>query len=693
MTFMRATRIEAGSRAAAAVAALAGAIACGSGSVARAQAQKPMTLLDLAAVPRVGDPQLSPDGRAVSYYVQSADWKTDHWTAHIWRQSTAGGAPVRLTRSDADERFARWSPDGRTILFMSGGQLFLVPAEGGEPKALPRHQTPLVFPSVSPNDVGIGWSSDGRSVYFIAREPPAAARARPGQLVVFEQTDFEQQHLWKVDVASGKEEQVTRGEWSVISFRLSQDGRHATLLRSPTPQTIDHYRSDVWLLDLESGALHEVTHNNNYETEAELSPDGSQIYFLTDANQDLEDYYGPSLFVVPAAGGKPRRVSPAATYVVELGAWAPDGKSLLAVANMGVHSEIVRVDVATGATTPLTSGNHQILGWRVARSANQMVYQVDEPTRLGDVWTLPTSGGAPARVTGVYDALDRDFALPKQERITWKGADGVAIEGVLFYPAGYEQGKRYPLVVQLHGGPQLSDKFGFGAGVLLNYVPVLTARGYAVLRPNYRGSSGYGPAFYRDIVGHYFNNMHLDVMAGVDRLIEMGIADPDRLAVSGWSAGGTLVNKLITFTNRFKAASSGAGVANWISMMAQTDVLTRRTSWFHSTPWDKDADLGAFLSQSPIKDIGKVKTPTIFFVGSRDTRDPPPQSQEMYAGLNHNGIPSRLEIAPDEAHDAGGWSVRHTLAKDNDELGWFEKYVMNRSYQPEAPPEDTRPAR
>jgi len=654
---------------------------------AGAQTPKPMTLLDITSIPRIQDAQLSPDGRFVSYMLARVDWKADAYVPHIWRQAVAGGAPTELTNGDG-ESLARWSPDSTTLVYWSKGQLFLIPAAGGTSRQLTHHATDIVQAGANgPGDAGVAWGADGRAVYFLARDPRTPAQSQPGKLVAFEESDFEQLRLWKIDVSTGVEQQMTQGNWSVISYRLSRDGRHATLLRSPTPLTIDHYRSEIWVLDFDTGALHEITRNGIYETEADLSPDGSQVYFIADANQNLDSYYGASLFVVPTTGGTPRRVSPGASYSVDQAAWAPDGKSILAVANMGVHSEIVRVDVATGATMTLTNGDHYIIpGWTVVSAARRMIFQLDEPTRLGDAWTLPLDGGTPTRVTGIYDTFGREFALPRQEKVTWKGADGVAVEGLLFYPIGYQAGRRYPLVVQLHGGPSLSDKFGFGAGFLLNYVPVLAANGYAVLRPNYRGSAGYGPNFIRDIVGHYFNNMHLDVMAGVDFLIKQGIADPDRLAVAGWSAGATLVNKLITFTDRFKAASSGAGVSDWISMMAQTDAVTRRTFWFGGTPWDSHADLGTFLNQSPIGDVAKVRTPTIFFVGERDARVPQPQSQEMYRGLEHNGVPAKLYTAPGEPHDAGTWRPRHTFDKANLELEWFEKYVAGRSYRPENPP-------
>ena len=342
------------------------------------------------------------------------------------------------------------------------------------------------------------------------------------------------------------------------------------------------------------------------------------------------------------------------------------------MANMGVHDEIFSVDVRTGQAQQLTDGQHGMNFFSFVPSANKMSFQLDEPTRIGDAWTLPLDGGTPTRITGIYDTLTRDFSFPREERFTWKGADGTPLDGILFYPIDYQPGRRYPLIVQLHEGPQTSDKFGYGPGVIFKYMPVLTGRGYMVFRPNYRGSAGYGSEFYRDIVGHYFNNMHLDVMTGVDALIKQGIVDPDRMALAGWSAGAHLVNKLITFTNRFKAASSGAGVANWISMMAETDALTRRTFYFRGNPWQKDAPIDELWNQSPIKDVSKVKTPTIFFAGDKDTRVPMPQALEMYRGLEANGVPTRLVIGPGEDHDWTAGSLRNQLAKATTELAWFE---------------------
>jgi dipeptidyl aminopeptidase/acylaminoacyl peptidase len=257
------------------------------------------------------------------------------------------------------------------------------------------------------------------------------------------------------------------------------------------------------------------------------------------------------------------------------------------------------------------------------------------------------------------------------------------VEGLVFYPQDYVEGQRYPLVVQTHGGPAASDNFGFQGSY--NYVQVLTAMGYAVLKPNYRGSTGYGDEFLRDMVGHYFQNAHLDVMAGVDALIDSGLVDGEQMAKMGWSAGGHMTNKIITFTDRFKAASSGAGASNWVSMYGQSDVRTYRTPWFGGTPWEEDAPIDLYWEHSPLKDVAKVTTPTLLLVGQNDLRVPMAQSVEMHRALKSNGVPTHLYVAPREPH---GWrEMRHRLFKVNVELDWFERWVRERDYEWETAPE------
>ncbi|MEO8071124.1 MAG: S9 family peptidase [Acidobacteriota bacterium] len=652
-----------------------------------AQTRQPLTLISLAELPRLQDVQLSPDGRFVSYLVARADWKANRQIAHVFRQSTSGGAPLQITSSDAGETAARWSPDGRTLLYLargdSGLQIFLIPADGGQPRQLTHHATG-VYGGFAP-----AWSADASAVYFLASDPqPDLERERErlrDDVYAFEEVS-RQRHLWRVTTAGGTEQRITDGPFSVLSFRLSRDGTRIAEQRAPTPLVADNYRGEVWVSDASGASPRGITSNGVEELEAELSPDNSRLLFLSEANARLEPNYNLSLFVVSASGGSPRPLLPDFPYAVDHATWSPDGRSVLAVVNMGLHSEIFRIDVAGGTPRALTDGQHSVQFWSLAPRAGRMAFQFDEPTRLGDAWTIGVDGGSLQRVTGLYDTLDRDYQLPKQEKVSWRAADGAAVEGLLYYPIGYEPGMQYPLVVQLHGGPQESDKFGYGPGVIMNYVPVLTARGYAVFRPNYRGSSGYGDKFLRDVVGKYFQNMHLDVMSGVDHLVRQGVVDSSRMALMGWSAGGHLTNKLITFTNRFKAASSAAGAANWVSLFAQTDFTATRTAWFGGLPWGPNAPVDAFWNASPLKDAAKVRTPTLLVAGEDDGRVPLAQSIEMFRALRANDVPVRLLIAPREGHQWG--ELRHQIAKANAELEWFERYVRERPYVYERAPGD-----
>jgi len=652
----------------------------GAGLTTRAaEGRRPMSLVDIAELQRVTAPRLSPDGRTLAYMLTKVDWKLGRPIAHLWRQDLHGAA-VQLTFSEGGDipapRTVRWSPDGKAILFMRAGQIQIIPANGGEPRALTHHATAPATPF---------WSPDGTLVYFLASDAPTSEerdRERLRDDVYAFDENYKQRHLWKVVVATGAETQLDAGDYSVTDYRLSRDGTKVSMHRAPTPLPGDSFRSEVWVMDVSGANARALTRNGVEEVFAEFSPDNSQVLFLADTNERFEPYYNTALFVVPAAGGTPQPVLPDFKYAIDDAAWAPDGKSIIAVVNLGVHSEIFQIDVASHRARPLTDGQHYIPvqagGWQLVPGGGVIMTQLDQPSRWGDVWTMPLAGGTLTQLTHVYDPLERDFILPRQEKVEWKGADGQTIEGMLMYPVGYQPGTRYPLVVQMHGGPFESDHFGGGSGQSLNYFPVLAGNGYAVLRPNYRGSTGYGNDFYRDPVGGYFRNMHTDVMNGVDALIARGIADPDRLVCMGYSAGGTLVNKLVTMTDRFKAASSFAGIANWISLFAQSEIRSYRVPWFGGTPWQKDAPIDLLWTMSPLKDVAKVKTPTLFFSGADDTRVGLAQSIEMYRALKSNDVPTHLYVGPGEGHQWGG--LRHQIFKGNVELEWFAKYANGRPH-------------
>jgi dipeptidyl aminopeptidase/acylaminoacyl peptidase len=671
---------------------VAAVITLAASAAVRTQTPRPMGIIDLLNMPRLGDPQMSPAGKEVLYTRADADWKVGRRIAHIWRAPIDGGQPAQLTSGTDGESGPRWSPDGKTIAFASKrgddefAQIYLLPVDGGEARQLTKHAS-----AVSE----LTWAPDGSAVFFKAPEAKTAdekAREKARDDVYRYDENYKQTHVWRVNVASKAETRVTDGDFSVTDYDLSEDGRKMTYLRAPTPLFGDGDKSEVWVANADGTSAVQLTNNAVHETEAAISPDNTNVLFISGSNARFDIYYNGRLFVIPAAGGAARVVvGENEPLAVDHATWSTDGKSIYFLANLGVHDELFVVPAAGGKPRQLTSGKHSLSAFsegrlKSASTDDVFTFLATNSHSGGEVWTMTPRDTGPRQVTHVFDYLGRDIALGQQEAMQWKGADGVTIEGIVTYPVNYTPGRKYPLAVMTHGGPQASDKYGVGS--MAYELQVLAGKGYVSLQPNYRGSTGYGDAFLRDMVGHYFQNAHLDVMAGVDELIRRGIADPDRMVKMGWSAGGHMTNKLITFTDRFKAASSGAGVAQWMSMYAQSDTRSYRTPWFGGTPWQAGAPIDAYWNNSPLKDVAKVKTPTLFFVGEKDPRVPMPQSLEMYRALKSNDVPTHLYVAPREPH---GWGeLRHQLSKLNAEIEWFEKYATGRPFTPERAPGDEK---
>jgi dipeptidyl aminopeptidase/acylaminoacyl peptidase len=631
-------------------------LAVGTSSNATAQkGPRPMTIVDLINMRPIRGPRLSPDGRQLLFVRGDVDWKENRTIGHIWRFDIESGEAMQLTYGERPESSPLWSPDGTHIAFVTRrgdeehNQIYLMRTAGGEARRLTDHAT-----SVG----GLEWSHDGQYIYFLARdeksEQQQAREEKKDDVYAFDE-DYQQRHLWRVAVESGEGKRITEGDFSISSYLPSQDGSTIVLTRAPTPLLDDWDESEVYVMSASGDDPVRITDNLVPEGSVELSPDGSQVLFVTSANEEFDFYYNDNLFVAPAAGGPSKLLMPDFDYEVFGATWSADGRYIYFSANTGVRQDLFRVEVASERYERLTEGDHSVVGWSYYAKLGRHVFQISERTNAGDVWMLEERRGArPEQVTHFFDDLEEKYLLPRQEAVQWAGADGVTVEGLLFYPLDYEEGKRYPLIVQTHGGPASSDRFAFGSSG--DYVQVLAALGYMVLQPNYRGSTGYGDDFLRDMVGHYFKNAHLDVMAGVDYLIEQGLVDGDRMGKMGWSAGGHMTNKIITFTDRFKAACSGAGAANWISMYGQSDVRIYRTPWFGGTPWQENAPIDVYWENSPLSDVAQVTTPTIFLVGQNDARVPMPQSVEMHRALKANGVPTHLYVAPRAGHGWGGTS-------------------------------------
>ncbi len=664
---------------------------CAAGPAALGQGKRLPGLIDLLNMPDVSGPRLSPDGQAVIFVQANADWTENKFVRHLWKVGRDGRNAVQLTTGLADAGTGRWSPDGKTVAFIAkrdkdaAAQIYLIPVSGGEARRLTEH----------PTDVSdIDWSPDGSLLYFLAAEEKSKAlkaREKAKDDVYPFDENLQNKHLWSVKVADGARKKLTDGPFSVANFDLSADGTHIVFTRAASSlmSEISSERLEMWVMSSSGANAHRLPVKLEFlRDNFEISPDNRSVLYLSTLNAAGDSYYEANLFVVDTAGRAPRMLLGDFDHDLSAAHWSRDGRKIYFLANLGARADLFELDLRTGKRTRLTNGDHTVSEWRYDAARNEHVFTLASNEDPGEVWALDARGKL-NKVTSVFDGFLRTFATSTQKLVSWRGEDGVTVEGLLSLPAQYREGTRVPMVVATHGGPQSSDKFGgvfsLYSGRMLVPEMALNAKGYAVLRPNYRGSTGYGDAFLRDMVGNgYFRQAHKDVMAGTDYVISIGVADPDRLVKMGWSAGGHMTNKIVTYTDRFKAASSGAGASDWISMFGTTDMPWHRAKWFGGTPWQENAPIQSYWEHSPLKDVWKVKTPTLVFVGGNDLRVPVGQSVEFYRAMKFNGVNTHLYIAPREGHVF--MELRHALYKNNAELAWFEKYAMGREYQWEQPP-------
>ena len=646
--------------------------------------KKDMSIIDFLNIPGISSVSLSPNGNKIVYILSESDWKENKQIPNLWLADLNSGISEKITFEKQGLSNPEWSPDSKWISFTSSkegfiddeddefdennSQIYLLPTKIGSPKKISNHKT-----GVS----NIAWSNDSKYLYFLASDPKPLEQIlaeRDGYDVYSFDNNRTQKHLWRIDI-NGNEEKITDGDFSILNYDLSDDNQKILLQKGPNPFLEFRSLSELWIMDTKLSDETQLTNNLISESSAKISPDGDKVYFVSACNEKFEEYYNKNLFEVSTDGkNAPKIISNNFDYEINSFEFSREKGELFILANMGVSNQLWKMDISKRIFSQITDGNHSLTNWDYNLKSNLHVFGINTIENPGDIYLF---GKTQKKVTSHYDYIKKEFNLPTQKVVSWDGKDGVRVEGILYLPHNFQESKRYPLVVQTHGGPRSSDKYGFSRGST-RYNAVLTGKGYVVLQPNYRGSTGYGDAFLRDMVGSYFNQSHLDVMTGVDYLINKGIADPDKLIKMGWSAGGHMTNKIITHTDRFKAASSGAGAVNWIGMYAQSDVRLNRSAWFGGNPWQKDAPIDIFWNNSPLKDIHKVKTPTIVLVGGNDKRVPPPQSIELFRALRSLGVETKLLIAPGEPH---GWKkLSHRLTKINSELEWFAKYALNKKY-------------
>jgi dipeptidyl aminopeptidase/acylaminoacyl peptidase len=614
----------------------------------------PFTLADVLAFASVRELAISPDGRRAVIAVRRADLDAGAFRTDLWAVDLAGSAPEsRLTPGDGGGSNARWSPSGSEIGFVARrgerAQVWAMPADGGEARALTSHGEPVA---------AFEWAPDGRRIAFLAPAPETdeeAQRRKSKDDARVEGAQWRRHRLWIVSVAGGAPEAMTDGARHVVQVAWSPDGSRIALVTRPTPEPDSSLEATVQVLELATRALLDVP-GGDMGTHPQWSPDGRKLAFVRPF--DGREVSRADAFVWALGTDRPRNVSAALDRDVEDVRWTADGAALEVHHATGARSGIARIDVATARVQPLWRPRRPLLlagpagaGWAFVPG--------DAPA---EVWVAGPAGESARRRTALHDGL-AGRPLPRLETVRWRSGT-LDIEGVLAHPAGAASGPR-PLIVIPHGGPRDHTMAVFDAQTAW-----FASLGYLVLRPNFRGSTGYGDAFTRGNVADWGTGPFQDVMAGVDTLVARGLADPARLFLYGWSYGGYLANWAITHTDRFRAAASGAGVADLRMQYVLSDARRWRFDYFTGSPFAGHQDL--YARESPITYVRSAKVPTLFLHGEADVRVPLAQGLMMYRGLRDAGVDTELVVYPREGHVFE--EPRHVLDRLRRIADWFARH-------------------
>lgn len=628
-----------------------------------------------------------PEGRAV-WVRTTVSLKENRELNHLWLTDLAGERR-QLTRGTVSDRSPQVSPDGRLIAFLSdrplpkgegeakGNQVWLLPAEGGEPYPLTR----------LPKGVKAFAFRDPRSVLVLAEDAPDALdrqreKAKDESQVVEDRERQPRVRLFQVDIASGKVRRLTTNAAPITAFAASRDGRWVAyqVNVSPSFEADARHKPETYLLDMNTGSSRRVlAARKATPTALRFTPDSRFLAFTETFASDpqwegagIEKLYTMDLEteeVREVALDWPRGLaSPWAYAPVPGGFWVllADGtRNLLAFVEFNDHGSRRR-----------DPESEHVQALAASPDGRHLAVLHSTPQTPPQWWRVAVNGERIERQQQLTDLNPQLSGKPQMraEVIRWIGARDETVEGILYYPLQFQPGKRYPLVVMIHGGPAGADQLEWKASWA--YAPQLYAqRGAFVLFPNYHGSSHYGLEWVESIKGHYYELEVPDILGGVDQLVAQGLVDPERLGVLGWSNGAILTIALTVATDRFKAAAPGAGDVNWISDYGNCAFGVRfDNSYFGGPPWEQ---LQTYIEKSPLFRLPRVTTPTLIFFGSEDTSVPTEQGWQHFRALQQIGkAPVRFVLFPGEGHSLA--KPAHRLRKLKEELAWFDRYLFAR---------------
>jgi dipeptidyl aminopeptidase/acylaminoacyl peptidase len=659
--------------------------------VAPAFANRGVTAEDYFAFHFPSDAHISPDGKQVAYVVTVIDQQRNRRVSSIWLVDTDGrSAPRRLTAEGVNSNAPRWNPNGSELAFLStrnagagesGGvgagaeaprpQICILHMDGGEAQ---------VVSHLKNGANAFQWSPDGKRFVAVSRVGPSdevAPSARKSDVRHYKHISYKfndtgwfddkRSHLWVIEAAGGKDRQITSGDdWNDTDPQWSPDGARIAFVSDRSGREYDDsHNKDVWVISADGGALTKISDHAFDDDLPRWSPDGKQILF---AGRTARRQF-PKLYVAASTGGSASKLIVDDLDLIPGNLhWAGANEVRFESGVKGAE-HVFRIDLSARKTAPVTSGERSVRGFDINEKYGVMTYIANDFEHMDDIYASAPDGSGERQLTHVNAKLWSELDVAKVERIPYKSTDGWAIDGFLVKPVGWQQGKKYPMVLSIHGGP--AGQYGVD---WYHEFQVYAGKGWAVFFCNPRGSTGYGQKFERGIVNNWGGMDYQDVMAGVDTALKQNPwIDRDRLGVTGGSYGGFMTNWILGHTNRFKAAVTLRSVSNFIS-----DDGTRDGAYGHEEDFDGFLfdDFDQYWNASPLKYAKNVKTPTLVLHSDNDYRVPIEQGEQWFRALRHYGVNAEFVIFPRENHNlTRTGEPKHLVESLNWQLYWFDRFL------------------
>jgi dipeptidyl aminopeptidase/acylaminoacyl peptidase len=661
---------------------------------AQTPAKRLIKIDDMHAIRDVRDPQISPDGKWVAYTVSSVDTTADKSDTDVWMASWDGSQQVRMTSSTESETAPRWSPDGRYLSFLSsrpgkarGSQVWLLDRTGGEAQQ---------FTDVKARISGYDWSPDSKRLLLVMTErdpnepeedrPPAGgpnanagANAKAPKPIVIDRYRFKQDvvgyltakppRLFLYDMASKKAEALTPETIEAAAPSWSPDGNSIAFLGKQGKDAERYNTWNVYVIEARVGATpRQITHYDGVSASAsrarpEWSPDGARLVYLQSSGAKLNAYNMNRVAMVPVAAGEPKILSASLDRGAMAPRFTPDGKSVLFLVADDRWEYPVQVAVANGEIQRIAKGLGMVMSLEQGKDG-RLAALAGYDGRPAEVHVLEK--GSLRAITHHNDALMAELNLGATEEFACKAKDGNEVHGLIVKPPDYKAGQKYPTLLRIHGGPNGQDGHSFSFER-----QIFAANGYVVVAVNYRGSSGRGEKYQAAIAADWGNKEVLDLQAAADYVVSIGLADPDRLGVGGWSYGGILTDALIAKDHRFKAATSGAGTALPIALYGVDQYIMQYDEEI-GAPWKVGLEPWMKISYAFLH-ADQITTPTLFLGGEKDFNVPLAGGEQMYQALASLGVPTQLIVYPNSNHGI----TRPSYQKDRMEryLAWYAKYL------------------